>query len=211
MVDRSQHHSFGEGPRLDHASLYAEICLEMLSSISSQSLHDPTHPASSMLWSIDIKAAQKYIEEARCGFMAENIGEHITILIHHCNQTECCTATDKCIMNKIDHNITEIILAAKRNCKKAKGHTWPPLLANAGHAVIAAKWHLSDLYNGWIQVPLWEHATAIIQAKAQVKEAYALLQSVQKDAKQIRDAFLEDRAEHLAETQQSIKKQHSNN
>ena len=30
----------------------------------------------------------------------------------------------------------------------------------------------------------------------------ALLWSVQKDAKQIRDAFLEDHAEHLAETRQ---------
>jgi hypothetical protein len=54
-------------------------------------------------------------------------------------------------------------------------------------------------------MPLWDRAEAIIQAKHQVKEAYALLRKVQKDARQIRDAFLEDRAEHLAETRQISK------
>jgi hypothetical protein len=34
-----------------------------------------------------------------------------------------------------------------------------------------------------------------------VKAAYAILRQVQKDAYKIRDSFLEDRAEHLAETQ----------
>jgi hypothetical protein len=50
-------------------------------------------------------------------------------------------------LNKIDNDITDILLAAKRDCKKAKGHDWSPLLANAGRTVITGKWHLSALIN----------------------------------------------------------------
>ena len=108
---------------------------------------------------------------------------------------------DERILNQLDDNITKILINAETHCKHAKGHAWSPILANAGRAVIAAKWHLSDLLNGRIHAPLWNRAEAIIQAKTQVREAYALLRQVQQHAKQIRDAFLEDRAEHLANTQ----------
>jgi hypothetical protein len=90
-------------------------------------------------------------------------------------------------------------------CKRAKGHAWSPLLANAGRTVIAAKWNLSNLINGRVQATLWNRAEAILQAKAQVKEAYALLRQVQQNAKKIRDSFLEDRADHLAATNNTDK------
>ena len=75
-----------------------------------------------------------------------------------------------------------------------------PLLANAGRAVIAAKWHLSDVMNGRLTITLWNRAEAIIQAKAQLKEAYSVLRQVQQNATKIRESFLDDRAEHLANT-----------
>lgn len=76
------------------------------------------------------------------------------------------------------------------------------LLANAGCTVIATKWHLSNVLNSQLNIPLWDRAKAIINAKAQVKEAYTLLQTVQRNAKAIRESFLEDQAKHLAETRQ---------
>jgi hypothetical protein len=45
----------------------------------------------------------------------------------------------------------------------------------------------------------------IIQAKAQVKAAYHALRDVQRNARLIRDQFLKDRAQHLADTQNMTK------
>ena len=45
-----------------------------------------------------------------------------------------------------------------------------------------------------------DRANAIITAKQQLKDAYAVLRTIQKHAKSIRDQFLVDRAEHLATT-----------
>jgi hypothetical protein len=192
---------FGEGPKSDHAILFADFSLATLCGMSSQSLHDPTHPSARNLWSTDIKAAEAYIEMVRTRFESDNIPERIATLLDRCNRTKKCTTADERILNQLDDNITKILINAETHCKHAKGHAWSPILANAGRAVIAAKWHLSDLLNGRTHAPLWNRAEAIIQAKAQVREAYALLRQVQQHAKQIRDAFLEDRAEHLANTQ----------
>jgi translation initiation factor 2B subunit (eIF-2B alpha/beta/delta family) len=183
---------FGEGPRSDHAIIYGDLSLEILSSIPSQSLHDPTHPSTRKLWSTDIKAAEQYVDKVKHGFSCENIIERITILVHRCNLTQCCTDEDARILNKIDTDITKILLAAESQCKKAKGHAWSPLLANAGRTVIAAKWHLSNLCNGRLTLTLWNRAKAILQAKAQLKEAYAMLRKVQQDAQRIQDSFLDD-------------------
>ena len=90
-------------------------------------------------------------------------------------------------------------------CKKAKGYAWSPLLANAGRTIIAAKWHLSAVINGQLQIRLMDHAHTIIAAKKQLKDAYQTLQKVQKHARQIRDSFLEDRAKHLASTKEITK------
>ena len=43
--------------------------------------------------------------------------------------------------------MTQILLRAENQCKKARGHAWSPLLAIAGRAVITAKWHFSDVIN----------------------------------------------------------------
>ena len=112
---------------------------------------------------------------------------------------------DECILNKINTAITKILIHAEMECKKAKGYAWSPLLANAGCTVIAAKWHLSAVLNGSLQLCLMDRAHAIIPAKKQVKEAYTVLCKVQKHAKQIRDSFLEDHAEHLASTWEIMK------
>jgi hypothetical protein len=191
---------FGEGPKSDHAIVYADLSLALLCGLSSQSLHNPTHPSAQNLWSTNIKALEKYVTAVQHGFTNENIAERIAILLNRCQRTNQCTADDERILNEIDQAITKILLDAEGKCKTAKGHAWSPLLANAGRAVIAAKWHLSDILNGRVYAPLWNRAEAIIQAKAQVKEAYALLRKVQANAKQIRDTFLEDCAEHLANT-----------
>jgi hypothetical protein len=71
--------------------------------------------------------------------------------------------------------------------------------------VIAAKWHLSDVITGRYTIPLWDRAEAILQAKQQVKEAYATLREVQQDARRIRDSFLEDLAEYMANTRRKDK------
>ena len=191
---------FGTGPYSDHAPLYIDLSFDLLTGISSQSLYDPTHPGFRNLWSTDVKAAEKYITMVQRGFNDENIHEGIAILVSRCNRTGKCTADDERILNKIDDSITKIMLRAEVECKKAKGYAWSPLLANAGHTVIAAKWHLSAVLNGHLQIRLMDCAQAIIHAKKQLKEAYATLRKVQKHAKQIRDSFLMDRAEHLANT-----------
>jgi peroxiredoxin len=136
------------------------------------------------------------------GFHAENILERISILIYRSQRTNRCTDDDARILHKIDSDITAILLDSERKCKTAKGHAWSPLLANAGRTVIAAKWHLSDLLTNRIAMSLWNRAESIIAAKEQVREAYATLRKVQKHAQQIRATFLDDRAEHLADTRQ---------
>jgi hypothetical protein len=198
---------FGSGPRSDHTILFADINLATLTELQPNSLHDPTHPASRNLWSTDIKAAEKYIDLVRDAFHAENIIARIATLVNRCDRTQKCTPNDEKILNKIDSDITNILLSAEIKCKKAKGHAWSPLLANAGRTVIAAKWHLSDLLNSRLVIPLWDRAQAIIDARQQVKDAYALLRQIQCDARQIRDSFLEDRATHLAETRNMDKAQ----
>jgi hypothetical protein len=108
-------------------------------------------------------------------------------------------------LNKIDRAITAIMLRAERECKKAKGYAWSPLLVHAGKTVLAARWHLSDVLNGRIEIPPGEKEEMIIQAKAQVKAAYHALRNVQRNARLKRDQFLEDRAQHLADTQNMTK------
>jgi hypothetical protein len=193
---------FGSGPRSDHAILHLDFSLATLTGITAPSLHDPTHPASRNLSSTDIKAAKQYISLVTEGFQAENIALRTSILVSRCERTSRCSNNDVRILNKLDSDITRILLKAERECKKARGHAWSPLLANAGRTVIAAKWHLSDVLNHRLQISLWHRAEAILQAKAQLKEAYAVLRQVQRDAKKIRDSFLDDRAEHLASTRQ---------
>jgi hypothetical protein len=57
--------------------------------------------------------------------------------------------------------------------------------------------------HGRFPTQLWDHAVAIIHAKAQIKEAaYALLQKAEQHAQQICDSFLDDRAQHLLDTRQ---------
>ena len=112
---------------------------------------------------------------------------------------------DECILNKIDTAITKILTCTESECTKAKGYAWSPLLANASHTVITTKWHLSAVLNGRLQLRLMDRAHAIIAAKKQLKEAYTVLHKVQKHAKQIRDSFLKDHAEHLANTQEIMK------
>ena len=72
---------FGEGPRSDHAIIYVDLSLETLSGMTSQSLHDPTHPSSRRLWSTDIKATEKYITLVNAGFQYENIAARTATLI----------------------------------------------------------------------------------------------------------------------------------
>ena len=85
---------------------------------------------------------------------------------------------DEHILNEIDTAITKILIHTEIECKKAKGYAWLPLLANAGHTVIAAKWHLSAALNGRLQIQLMDCTCAIIAAKKQLKEAYTVLQKV---------------------------------
>ena len=184
--------SFGAGLNSDHAILYIDISYETLTGISSQSLYDPTHPRFRNLWSTDIKAAEKYITMVQQGFHAENIHERIAILISCCNRTGKCMLDDECILNKINKAIIGIMLHAEVECMEALGYAWSPLLVNAGCTVIATKWHLSTVLDNWLQIRIMDRACAIIQAKKQLKEAYAVLQTIQKNAKQIRDSFLED-------------------
>ena len=65
--------SFGAGPNSDHTILYLDLSFTIFTDMSSQSLHDLTHPGFRNLWSTDIKAATKYIQVVQAGFHAENI------------------------------------------------------------------------------------------------------------------------------------------
>jgi hypothetical protein len=188
------------GPLSDHSIVYIDFSLAILSGTPTQVLHDPTHPASRNLWSTDVKAAAKYIESVQNGFHEHNILDRIAILTYRSQRTNRCTDDDVRILYQIDSDITNILLAAERQCKTAGGHAWSPLLANAGRTVIAAKWHLSDLLNHRIADNLVNRAEALLAARAQVCDAYALLRQIQHNAQKIRDAFLDDRAAHLADT-----------
>ena len=59
---------FGYGPKSNHSMLYCDLSLTILSGLSTQSIHDPTHPTSRNLWSTDVKAAEKYIKLVTLGF-----------------------------------------------------------------------------------------------------------------------------------------------
>ena len=147
---------FGTGPNSDHAMLYIDLSLETITGISSQSLHNPTHPGFRNLWSTDIKAAVRYIQLVQQAFIHENIYNRIAILISRCQRTGKCTLDDERILNKIDQSITQIMLRAEIECKKTKGYAWSPLLANAGRTAIAAKWHLSAVLNNRLQIRLMD-------------------------------------------------------
>jgi hypothetical protein len=121
-----------DSPKSDHAICGIDFSLEVLSGITAASTHDPTHPASRILWSTDIKAAEKYIELVTARFDAQNIENRTTILTERCTRTKRCTEQDVCALNAIDAEITEIMLWAESKCKRAHGHAWSPLLANAG-------------------------------------------------------------------------------
>jgi hypothetical protein len=142
--------------------------------------------------------------EQRC--QADNIERRVAKLVQRCQRTGTCSDGDKKILNDIDKNITAIMIWAETKCKRAKGHDWSPLLANAGRTVIAAKWNLSNIMHGRSPIPInITREEAINKAKAQITEAYQILRKVQKHARQIRETFLEDRAEHLADTRDMTK------
>jgi hypothetical protein len=155
---------------------------------------------------VDVKAFARYVEmvERRC--QVDNIVQRVEKLVKQCQQTGVCSKHDERILNAIDANITEIMLWAETKCKGAKGHDWSPLLANAGQTVIAAKWNLSNIVHGCSPIPInITREEAISKAKVQISEAYNILRKAQKHAKRIRETFLEDRAEHLAETRDMTK------
>jgi hypothetical protein len=66
---------FSSGPKSDHAIIYCDLSLSLLSGLSPDLIHDPTHPVSHNLWSTDIKAAEHYIEIVQHVFEMENISE----------------------------------------------------------------------------------------------------------------------------------------
>jgi hypothetical protein len=68
---------FGEGPRSDHASIFATFSLATLCGLPSQSLQDPTHPSARNLWSTDVKASTAYVKLVRDGFDHANISTRI--------------------------------------------------------------------------------------------------------------------------------------
>ena len=167
---------FGTEPNSDHAILYIDLLFDTLTGISLQSLYDPTHPPGfHNLWSTDIKAAKKYVTLVNQGFLAENIHECVAILVSWCQHMGKCTANNECILNKISEMITWVLLSTEAKCKKARGHAWSPILATAGKAIIAAEWPLSYILNGCLCIHLFDKAWAIIHAKKQLKEAYAIL------------------------------------
>ena len=122
---------------------------------------------------MDVKAAKKYLTLVQQGFQAENIHNQVVILVFHCICTGKCTLDHEQILNNIDDANTQILLCVEVECKKAKGYAWSPLLTNARCTIIAAKWHLSAVVNGWLQIWLMDWTHAIINAKKQLKEAYA--------------------------------------
>jgi hypothetical protein len=109
-----------------------------------------------------LKAAEPYIELVQHGFEMENISQQVAVLHSCCFRTNQCTVNNERILNKLERDITKILLSAEKACKKAKGHAWSPLLANAGRTVIAAKWHLSNIITGQYQLTLWNRAEEII-------------------------------------------------
>jgi hypothetical protein len=199
-------HFGANSPRSNHAICGIDFFLDILCAISPESLYDSTHPSAQQLWSTDVKAAEHYVELVEQRFAADNIEARVQKLIKRCTTTGTCRPHDETILNAIDANITKILLWAETKCKRAKGHDWSPLLANAGRTVIAAKWNLSNIMTGRTTIPATlSRDEAITKAGAQIKDAYSLLRKVQKKAKEIRESFLEDRAAHLEETREITK------
>jgi hypothetical protein len=197
----------GDCPRSDHAICGVDFSLDLLSGISPESLYDPTHPSSRQLWSTDIKAAERYVSLVETRFEYENIEARIKTLLNRCTATGQCLPNDVRILNNIDATITDIMLWAENKCKRPKGqYEWSPLLANAGRTVIAAKWNLSNIMTERTPIPPdITRDQAISNARLQIKDAYQCLRKVQQNAKVIRDAFLEDRAEHMEATRNITK------
>ena len=171
--------SFWYCPHCNHAILYLDLSYKILTGISWQALYDPTHPEFRNLWSTDIKAAEQYLTLVQQGFHAENIHNQIAILESCCRCTGKCTLEDEQILNKLtvlSHKFCYVWRSNARKQRATHGHPFLPMLC------------------------LMDHAHEKIHTKKQLKEAYAILQNVQTHAKQIHDSFLEDWAEHLANT-----------
>jgi hypothetical protein len=137
-----------ESPKSDHAICGINFSLDVLCGISPESLYNSTHPAARQLWSTDVKAAERCVELVEQQCQADNIEKRVAKLVQRCQRTGTCSDGDKKILNDIDANITAIMIWAETKCKRAKGHDWSPLLANAGRTVIAAKWNLSNIMHG---------------------------------------------------------------
>jgi hypothetical protein len=80
--------------------------------------------------------------------------------------------------------------------KRAHGHDWSPLFANAGSCTvsIAAKWHLSNIMQGRSDIPPSMTCEAVIlSAKVQIQDAHGVLWTVlvQQNASKLRETFLE--------------------
>jgi hypothetical protein len=112
------------------------------------------------------------VEKLEQRFNADNIAARVATLLQQCTSTGQCTPNDERTLNKIDLNITRIMLWAETQCKRAKGHDWSPLLANAGQMVIAAKWNLSNIMMGRTTIPMnLSGDEAIIKVRSQIKDA----------------------------------------
>jgi hypothetical protein len=136
-----------DSPKSDHAICDIDVSLDLLFGMSSASTHDPTHPSTRNLWSTNVKASEKQM------FEAENIANRTKILLDRCTRTGKCTEDDDRALNAINANIIQILLTTERDCKRAHGHDWSLLLANAGCTDIATKSHLSDMMQGHSEIP----------------------------------------------------------
>jgi hypothetical protein len=159
---------FGDdrSPRSDHAIYGIDFSIDVLCGISTESLYDPTHPSARQLWSTDIKATENYVERVEQRFNADNIAARVAMLLQQYTSTGQCTPNDERILNKIDLNITRIMLWAETQCKRAKGHDW-----STGQMVIAAKWNLSNIMMGRTTIPMnVSRDEAITKARSQIKD-----------------------------------------
>jgi hypothetical protein len=141
----------GESPKSYHAICGINFSLDVQCEISPKSLYNPTHPAARQLWSTDVKAAERYMELVEQCCQADNIEKCVAKLVQRCKQTGICSNGDKKTFNA---NITAIMIRAENKCKRAKGHDWSPLLANAGRTVITAKWNLSNVMHRRSPIPI---------------------------------------------------------
>ena len=121
-------------------------------------------------------------------------------LVRRCKLTKRCSAVDKQLFDKIDDQVTSLMLKAEKECTKKRhyGHPFSPALVKAGQAVRMAKkkLHGIQITQASQSTPLTKpQERTLKQASGKLHQAWKALQRVQDKSASLRDQHLARQAD----------------